>query len=337
MPNTVKSALLAATALAVATPALSDEVNLYSYRQPELLKPLTDAFTAETGIDVNVAFLKSGLVERLEAEGDRTPADLVLTVDISRLSAIVEAGLTQSVESETLNANVPDIYHDPDGHWWGLTTRARVVYASKERVADGELTHYEQLAGPEWEGRICTRSGTHPYNVALTSAVLHHHGEEATREWLEGVKSNLARKPQGNDRAQIKAIWAGECDVSLGNTYYMGKMLEDEEQTEWANSVRLLFPEFEDGGTHVNISGVAMTKHAPNRENAMALMEFLTSPKAQKIYAEANYEYPIAPGTEAIKLVRDWGDFTADDVNLMDLAELRPAALRLIEQVDYDG
>ncbi|MDR9485564.1 MULTISPECIES: Fe(3+) ABC transporter substrate-binding protein [Sediminimonas] len=333
----MKSAFLAMTAVAVAAPAMADEVNLYSYRQPELLAPLTDAFTEETGIEVNVAHLDKGMVERLKAEGKRSPADLVLTVDISRLAAVVDAGLTQAADSDTLRANVPDIYHDPDGHWWGLTTRARVVYASKERVAEGALTNYEQLADPEWEGRICTRSGTHPYNVALVAAMLHHHGADETRTWLEGVKSNLARKPQGNDRAQIKAIWAGECDISLGNTYYMGKMLEDEEQTEWANSVRLLFPEFEGGGTHVNISGVAMTKSAPNRDNALAFMEFLTSPEAQKIYAEANYEYPIAPGTEAIELVRDWGDFTADPVNLMDLAALRPDALRLIEQVDFDG
>lgn len=322
---------------AIAAPAIADEVNLYSYRQPEQLKPLTDAFTAETGIAVNVAHLDKGMVERLQAEGDRSPADLVFTVDISRLSAVVEAGLTQSVDSEALRANVPEIYRDPEGHWWGLTTRARIVYASKDRVGEGEVTTYEDLADPKWEGRICTRSGTHPYNVALVSAVMHHHGPEATKTWLEGVKSNLARKPQGNDRAQVKAIWAGECDISLGNTYYMGKMLESEEQQEWAESVNIVFPTFEDGGAHVNISGVAMTKAAPNRENALKMMEFLASPKAQEIYAEANYEYPVAPGTEATELVQSWGEFTADDVNLMDLAKLRPDALKLIETVDFDG
>ena len=284
-----------------------------------------------------MAHLEKGMVERLQAEGDRSPADLVFTVDISRLAAVVEAGLTQPVTSQALQDNVPDAYHDPDGHWWGLTTRARIVYASKDRVAEGEITTYEDLADPKWEGRICTRSGTHPYNVALTSAVIHHHGEEAAKAWLEGVKSNLARKPQGNDRAQVKAIWAGECDISLGNTYYMGKMLEDEEQQEWANAVRIVFPTFENAGTHVNISGVAMTKAAPNRDNALKMMEFLTSPKAQEIYAKANYEYPIAPGSEATELVQGWGDFTADDTNLMDLAKLRADALKLIETVDFDG
>ena len=322
---------------AVAAPAAADEVNLYSYRQPDLLKPLTDAFTEQTGIRVNVAHLDKGMVERLQAEGDRSPADLVFTVDISRLAAVVEAGLTQAVDSEMLAENVPDAFHDPEGHWWGLTTRARVVYASKDRVADGEVTTYEDLADPKWEGRICTRSGTHPYNVALVSAMIHHHGSDYTKTWLEGVKANLARKPQGNDRAQVKAIWAGECDISLGNTYYMGAMLNDPEQKEWADSVRLIFPTFENGGAHVNISGVAMTKAAPNRDNALKMMEFLTSPMAQKIYAEANYEYPIAPGTEADELVKSWGSFTADDTNLMDLAKLRPDALKLIETVDFDG
>lgn len=331
---------LATTALALianAVPALAEEVNLYSYRQPELLAPLTEAFTAETGIDVNVAYLEQGMVERLQAEGDRSPADLVFTVDISRLAAVVNAGVTQSVTSEVLNTNVPEQYRDPEGHWFGLTTRARIVYASKDRVDPSEVTTYEDLADPKWKGRICTRSGTHPYNVALVSAMLHHHGEEETKAWLEAVKANLGRKPQGNDRAQVRAIWAGECDIALGNTYYMGQMLNDPEQKEWADSVNVLFPVFEGAGTHVNISGVAMTKSAPNRENALKMMEFLTQPEAQEIYAHANFEYPIAPGTEADELVTSWGSFEADDVNLMTLAGLRADALRVIEEVDFDG
>ena len=323
--------------LTAASPALAQEVNLYSYRQPELLQPLVDAFTEETGIAVNVAYIDKGLEERLVAEGDRSPADLIFTVDISRLSAAVNARVTQAVESDVLMENVPAQYRDPDNHWFGLTTRARIVYASKDRVDPSEVTTYEDLADPKWEGRICTRSGTHDYNVALVAAMLHHHGEEETKTWLEGLKSNLAQKPQGNDRAQVKSIWSGECDISLGNTYYMGKMLEDSEQSEWANAVNVLFPEFEEGGTHVNISGVAMTKAAPNRENALKMMEFLTSPEAQKLYASANYEYPIAPGTEADDVVNSWGSFTPDDVNLMELAGLRGDALRLIEEVDFDG
>jgi iron(III) transport system substrate-binding protein len=330
----VKTALVATV---LATPAVADEVNVYSYRQPELIAPLTDAFTEKTGIDVNVAYLEKGMVERLKAEGRRSPADLIFTVDISRLAAVVNEGLTQPVETEALLANVPSEYRDPDGNWYGLTTRARIVYASKDRVAEGEVSTYEDLASEKWKGRICTRSGTHAYNVALTSAMVHHHGEEGAKAWLEGVKENLARKPQGNDRAQVKAIWAGECDISIGNTYYMGEMLSDPEQAEWANYVNVLFPTFENAGTHVNISGVALAKHAPNRDNAITLMEFLTSPEAQGIYAKENYEYPIAPGSNADVLVESWGTFTADDVNLMTLAQHRSTALRLTEEVDFDG
>ena len=331
------SSTVAAFVMCAASVAQAADVNVYSYRQPELIKPLTDAFTAQTGINVNVAYLQKAMVERMKAEGRRSPADVVLTVDISRLSAVVNEGLTQPVESATLSQNVPELYRDPNGHWYGLTTRARIVYASKDRVADGEVTTYEDLADPKWQGRICTRSGTNAYNVALTSAVIHHHGEEGAKAWLQGVKDNLARKPQGNDRAQVKAIWAGECDISIGNTYYMGAMLSDAEQKEWADSVQILFPTFENGGTHINISGVAMAKHAPNPENALAFMEFLTSAKAQEIYAEANHEYPVAPSSQASALVQTWGDFDPDQVNLMELAKLRGLALRLTETVDFDG
>ncbi|NRP12118.1 Iron uptake protein A1 [Aliiroseovarius sp. xm-m-379] len=331
--------LTAALALTTALPVMAsaDEVNVYSYRQPELIQPLMDAFTKETGIDVNVAFLQKGMIERLQSEGKRSPADLVLTTDISRLNGVVEADLTQPVQSDTLEANIPAEFRDPADQWFGLTSRARIVYASKDRVAEGDVTTYEDLADPKWKGRICTRSGTHSYTLALVSAYLKHHGEEATKTWLEGVKSNLARKPQGNDRAQVKAIWAGECDISIGNTYYMGKMLSDEEQKAWANSVNVVFPVFEGDGTHVNLSGMALTKYAPNKDNAVKLMEFLSSPEAQEIYAAQNFEYPIAPGTEADDLVKSWGSFTADSLNLMEVAKERPAALKLVQEVDFDG
>jgi iron(III) transport system substrate-binding protein len=318
-------------------PVFGSEINIYSYRQPFLIQPLTDAFTEQTGIKVNVAYLRKGMIERMKAEGKRSPADVVLTVDISRLAAVVEANLTQPILNKTLEKNIPAIYRDPDNHWFGLTTRARIIYASKDKVSDGEVTTYENLANPKWKGRICTRSGTNAYTVALTSAIIHHHGAEKAEEWLRSVKNNLARKPQGNDRAQVKAIWAGECDISIGNTYYMGKMLKDPEQKAWADSVRIVFPVFENGGTHVNISGIALAKHSPNKENAIKLMEFLSSPEAQKIYAFANFEYPIAPNAEPAELVKNWGTFTPDDVNLMDLAKLRSTALKLTEIVDFDG
>ncbi len=333
----MRSALLALALSTAALPAWAEEVNIYSHRQPELIQPLIDAFTAETGIVVNVAFVDKGMAERLVAEGDRSPADLVLTVDIARLTEIVDAGVTQAVVSPVLEANIPAEYRDPGNQWFGLTTRARIVYASKSRVAVGEVTTYEDLASDKWKGRICTRSGTNDYNVALTAAVLAHHGAEATTKWLEGVKANLARKPEGGDRDQVKAIWAGECDIAVGNTYYMGQMLSDPEQAEWANSVRIVFPVFEGGGTHMNISGVAMTKAAPNHDAALKLLEWLSSDTAQKIYAETNHEFPVKLGVERSDLVKSWGTFTPDSIELSELAKLRPEALKLIETVDFDG
>ncbi len=328
---------LLAVAFLGGAPALADEVNVYSHRQPELVQPLFDAFTAATGIAVNVAFVEKGLTERLQAEGDRSPADLVLTVDIARLTEIVAAGVTQPVVSALLDANIPAEFRDPAGHWFGLTARARVVYASRERVADGEVTTYEDLADPKWRGRICTRPGTHDYNLALMAAVIAHGDEAKAEAWAQGLRANLAKKPEGNDRAQVKSIWAGECDIALGNTYYMGAMLADPEQQAWANSVRIVYPVFEGGGTHMNISGMALTRAAPNREAAVKLMEYLSSDEAQKIYAEINYEFPVKPGVARSALVEGWGAFTPDTISLARLAELRGAALKLMEKVNFDG
>lgn len=326
------TALLTATAL----PATA-EVNVYSYRQPELIQPLVDAFTAETGIEVNIAFLNKGLTERLQAEGKRTPADVILTADVQHLAEAVDAGVTQPVESAALAANVPAAFRDPGNQWFGLTSRARIVYASRDRVAPGEVTTYEDLADPKWKGRICTRSGTHAYNTALTAAFLAHHSPGETRAWLTGLKANLAMKPQGNDRAQVKSIWSGECDISLGNTYYMGEMLEDDEQRAWAEAVRIDFPVFEGHGTHVNISGVAMTAFAPHPEDALKFMEFLTSTEAQGIYAAANHEYPVSTTAAPSEMVASWGSFTPDDIDLMALAGMRGEALKLTQEVDFDG
>ncbi|MDX1739042.1 MAG: extracellular solute-binding protein, partial [Alphaproteobacteria bacterium] len=268
----------------------ADEVNVYSYRQPILIEPMFEAFTAETGIKVNVVYAKKGLDQRLEEEGQNSPADLIMSVDIGRLSSIVNKGLTQAVDSDVLKSNIPAHLRSTEDQWFALTTRARIVYASKDRVTEGELTTYEDLADPKFEGRICTRAGNHSYNLALIASMIETHGEAKAEDWLRGVKANLARKPQGNDRAQVKAIWQGECDISIGNTYYMGKMLADPEQVPWAESVRIIFPNQDDRGTHINVSGVSMTKYAPNRENALKLMEFLSEDKAQAMYAEVNYE-----------------------------------------------
>jgi iron(III) transport system substrate-binding protein len=324
-------------ALLFTTPVLADEVNVYSHRQPELIQPLVDAFTAETGIAVNVAFVDKGMAERLVAEGDRSPADLILTVDIARLMQIVDAGVTQAVQSDVLTANIPENLRDPGNHWFGLTVRARIVYADKRRVGPDEVTTYEDLASPKWKGRICTRSGLSDYNIALLSAYIAHHGEDAAKLWAAGIKANLARKPDGGDRDQVLAIAAGECDIAIGNTYYIGQMLDDPDQKSAAESVRVDFPTFENDGTHVNISGVAMTKSAPNRAAALRFMEWLSGDKAQAIYAETNHEYPVQPSAPRSKLVASWGDFYRDSLTLTEIASHRAAALRIMEEVDFDG
>lgn len=332
---TLRSLLLAGTALAAGSAAA--DVNIYTTRQPELIEPVMTAFTETTGIPVNLSFVDGSITEKLRAEGERSPADLVMTVDIANLMQVVDTDLVEPLSNEVLETSIPEQLRDEDGQWFALTTRARIVYASKERVAEGEVTTYEDLADPKWEGRICTRSGMHNYNLALLSAVIAHHGEDAAKEWLEAVKGNLARKPQGNDRAQVKAIWAGECDISIGNTYYMGKMLEDAEQVEWANSVNLVFPGFEEGGNHVNISGVSLLQGAPNRDEAVQLLEFLVSPQAQEIYAEANYEYPVLEGAALSDVVAGFGEVTVDTIPLSEIGAHRAAAVRITEEVNFDG
>jgi iron(III) transport system substrate-binding protein len=324
-------------AMLCASPALADEVNIYSHRQPELIQPLMDQFTSETGIDVNIAFVDKGMAERLKAEGSRSPADLVLTVDVGRMVELVTADVLQPVDDEVLKANIPAAYRDPAHLWFGLTTRSRVVYASTERVKPGEITTYEDLVNPKWKGRLCMRSGLADYNVALTAAYLLHHGPEATKIWLEGMKANLAHKPQGGDRDQVKSIWSGECDIALGNTYYMGQMLNDDSQKDYAAAVRIDFPVFESGGSHMNISGIALTKAAPNKAAALKLMEWLSSGEAQRIYAETNHEFPVKPGVARSALVQSWGPFTPDSLALADIAKARSDAVKLIEDVDFDG
>jgi iron(III) transport system substrate-binding protein len=333
------AALAAGIAYVPFAAAAADTVNIYSYRQPDLIKPLLDAFTAETGIETQVLFLDSGIDERIAAEGSNSPADLIFTVDIGRLSGAKAAGVTQPVENETINANIPAQYRDSEGHWFGLTTRGRVVYASKDRVAQDTIT-YEELADPKWEGKICIRSGQHVYNIALFASMVAHHGAEYAETWLEGLKNNLARKPDGNDRGQAKSIHAGECDIALGNTYYVGLMQTNEkepEQKEWANAIKVLFPNTEDRGTHVNISGMALAKHAPNKEAAIKLMEFLSSPKGQEIYAEQVFEYPIGPGTEPSDIVKGFGEIKPDTLPLEDIAANRKTASELVDKVGFDA
>lgn len=314
------------------------EVNIYSYRQPYLIEPLLEEFSAETGIKTNVIFAEKGLIERIQAEGRNSPADLLLTTDIGNLSQAVASGISQPVTSATIDESIPASYRGTDDEWIGLTRRARVVYASKDRVEQNSIT-YEELADPKWRGKICIRSGQHPYNVALVASMIAHLGPDETETWLRGVKANLARKPAGNDRLQVKGVYAGECDLAIGNTYYMGKMLTDEdhpEQKEWAESVKMLFPNTNGRGTHVNVSGVVLAKNAPNKDNALKLIEFLASDTGQNMYAEVNHEYPTKDGVPWSDLVESWGTFKADPISLNEIAELRKAASEMIDKVGFD-
>jgi iron(III) transport system substrate-binding protein len=316
------------------------EVNLYSYRQEFLIKPLLDAFTRETGIKVNVVYAKTGMLERLKAEGRNSPADAVLTADFGRLIDLVEAGLAQSVRSPILEANIPPQYRHPEGLWFGLTTRARVIYTHKTRVKAGEIASYEDLVAPRFKGRICTRSGKHVYNIALLASIIAIKGAEWAEEWTLGVKANLARRPQGNDRAQVKAIYQGVCDIALGNSYYMGHMATNDKepaQKEWAAAVTIVFPNQKGRGTHVNVSGALVTKSAKNRDSAVALLTFLTQPFAQRTYAKQNFEYPVGAGVPLHPLVASWGTFKADTVNLAEAARYRSTASRIMDRVAFDN
>lgn len=331
--------LLTATLLTAGTvqSALADEVNVYSYRQPFLIKPMFDAFTLKTGIKVNTVFAKKGLVARLSSEGKNSPADLLFTTDSGALDAALNAGVTDAVQSDVLTTNIPAEFRDPDGHWFGLTSRARIIVTSIDRMKEEDIFTYEELAEPRFKGKICTRSGKHDYMVALTASMIVHHGEAAANQWLTGLKNNLARKPQGNDRGQVKAIAEGECDIAIINSYYMGAMITDEEQAPFARAVRIVFPNQGDHGTHMNISGMSLTQSAPNRDNAIKLMEFLAGDIAQKMYADINYEYPVKPDVEWSTLVESWGKFKYDPLPLADIAKQRDAASRMADQVGYDG
>ena len=330
-------ALLAIAGLLAAAGAAraEGEVNIYSYREPGLINPLLEAFTKETGIKTNVVFAKNGLIERLAAEGRNSPADLLLTNESGLLLQAVGAGVAQPVQSATLEKAIPASLRDPDGQWFGLTQRARVVYASKDRVKQTEIT-YEELADPKWRNKICIRSGQHTYNVALIASMIAHHGEEATETWLTGLKANLARRPAGGDREAVRDVQAGLCDLAIGNTYYMAAMLKNPDQKSWAEAVRIVFPNAAGRGTHVNVSGMSLAKSAPNKANALRLMEFLASPEAQLIYAEANGEYPVVEGVPASPLVKSWGELHADPLPLARIAELRKKASELVDRVQFD-
>ena len=319
--------------------AAQADVNLYTTREPGLLKPLIDDFTKQTGIKVNTVLMNQGLAERVAAEGEKSPADLLMAVDIGNLVDFVERGVTQPIKSETVEKAVPSNLRDAQGHWFALSMRARVVYASKDRTQLQAIT-YEELADPKWKGKVCIRSGQHPYNTALVAAFIAKHGEAKAEEWLRGVKANLARKASGGDREVARDILGDLCDIGIGNSYYVGLMRSGKggpDQQKWAEAIKVLLPSFQGGGTHVNVSGAALAKHAPNRADAVKFAEYLLSDAAQQLYAHAVFEYPIKGEVAPDAIIASLGPLKADPMPLAEVVQHRKAASRLAEKVGFDN
>lgn len=316
------------------------EVNIYTLREPALLQPILDSFTEFTGIKVNATWVQDGILARLEAEGNKSPADAVLTVDVSRLSEIANAGMFKNVENENIIAKVDEHLRQPDGQWFGLTKRARVIIASKDRVSTEDMPKtYEELADAKWKGKICTRSGKHVYNIGVISSMIAAHGEEDAKTWVQALKDNRGRKPSGNDRAQARAVYEGVCDVALINSYYLGEMAmndEEPEQKDWYNAVNVIFPNQEDRGAHINISGMGILKNGQNQENAEKLLEYLLGDEAQQAYAALNFEFPVVEDVTVDPLVASWGEFKEEQTSLQTIADNAPIASQIVDEVRFD-
>jgi iron(III) transport system substrate-binding protein len=331
--------LLAATAAGLSMPALSEsEVNLYSARQEALIKPLLEKFTEETGIRVNLVTGKAdALLKRLESEGRNSPADVLLTVDAGRLHRAKALGVIQAIDSPVLEAAIPASYRDPEGDWWGLSLRARPIMYARDRVNPDELESYEALVQDKWRGRICIRSSDNIYNQSLVASMIASDGAAAAEQWARGLVANFARPPRGGDRDQIKAVASGQCDIAIANTYYLGHMLAstDEAEQSAAEKLAIFWPNQDGRGTHVNVSGAAVTRSARNREEAVRLIEFLSTDSAQTWYAQVNYEYPVKSGVAWSPTLTDWGTFKADQVNLEVLGELNTEAVRIMDRAGW--
>ncbi len=318
----------------------ADEVNIYTTREPGLIQPLLDEFTKETGIKANTVFVKDGLTERVKSEGANSPADVLMTVDIGRLLDVVDAGLTQAIDSADLEEHVPAAFKDPNKHWYALSLRDRVVYVAKD--LDLKEMSYEDLADPKYKGKVCSRSGQHPYNTSLIAAKIAHDGVEAAEEWLKGVKNNLARKAAGGDREGARDILAGICDLAIGNAYYVGRMKNAEagsDQHKWGEAINVIRPTFKNSksnGTHANITGAAIAKNAPNHDNAIKLLNFLISEKGQSMYAKSNYEYPVRAGVELDPVVASFGPLKIDEIHILEIAKHRQEASELADKVGFD-
>lgn len=319
-------------------PLFAEEVNIYSARKEELIKPLLDQFTKDTGIEVNLVTGNADtLLKRLEVEGKNTPADILLTVDVARLVRAKELGLFQATNSEILESTVPVHYRDKDNQWFGMSLRSRVIVYAPDRVNDSELNTYENLADSKWENRVCVRSSSNAYNQSLVAAMIANDGVEKTEAWARALVKNFARRPKGGDRDQIKAVAAGVCDVALVNTYYLAGMLvsSQEKEVATAQKVKLFWPDQKGRGAHMNVSGAGLLKPSKHKQQAIQLLEYLASDKAQQWYADTNHEYSINPEIESSSLLNSWGKFKADTLNLNLLGDNNTEAVLLMDRAGW--
>lgn len=334
----LKTYVVAGLALLASANVLAEEVNVYSAREEQLIKPLLDAFSKDTGIKVNlVTGDDDPLLERLKREGVNSPADVLITADAGRLYRATQNGSLQAIQSAKLNQAVPANLRDPENRWFGLTYRARVIFYNKDKVKPNELSTYEALADPQWQGRVCVRSSNSIYNQSLLASMIQADGAGQAENWAKGLVNNFARAPAGGDRDQIKAVAAGQCDVALANTYYYAQMLygKDAAQKAAASKVGLFWPNQNNRGTHINISGAGVTTAAKNKENAIKLLEYMVLDDAQRWYSSTNGEFPVKPGTTASPELQSWGNFKRDPVNLSVLGKNNAQAVMLMDKAGW--
>ena len=318
---------------AISSVSMADEVNVYSARKEKLIKPLLDSFTKETGITVNLVTGKADmLLKRLETEGKNSPADLFITTDAGRLYRAKQAGVLQTIDSKAINNIVPANLRDSENQWFSLSLRARPIFYVTESVNPQELSSYEDLADEKWNKKICIRSSNNIYNQSLVASMLATNGPEATLEWAKKFVNNLAIPPRGGDRDQIKAAAAGVCDLAIANTYYLGKMLTAKDgQKEAAAKVKIFWPNQSDRGTHINVSGAGVTAHAKNKDNAVKLLEHLLTKDSQKWYSQVNHEYPVRADVEWSPMLKGWGEFKSDEINMSMLGEFNHEAVKIMD------
>ncbi|TYB79097.1 Fe(3+) ABC transporter substrate-binding protein [Bizionia myxarmorum] len=313
-------------------------VTVYTHRHYESDQNIFKMFEDKTGIKVKVINASADeLIQKMKMEGEQSPADVLITVDAGRLGRAKELGLLQSIESDFLEKSIPTHLQDVDNQWFGLTKRARIIAYAKDRVKPEDLSTYEDLANKKWKGKILVRSSSNIYNQSLMASLIANDGEDAAKTWAQGIVANMARSPKGSDRDQVKAVVAGEGDLAIVNSYYIGKMLNspDPEEVKAAKQVGLFFPNQTDRGTHINVSGAGVAKNAPNKANAILFIEYLASAEAQQVFTEANYEYPILESVEAVQDIKDWGDFKEDNLGLNQLGENNKKAVLIFDEAGW--